>query len=90
MAAGWVLDGFPHTVAQAASLQARGIVPDKALLLDAPHALLLERAAGRRVDPLQGGRVFRVTEPGAILPTGDDGQASAAPCCQAYRLARSD
>lgn len=42
-AAGWVLDGFPHTRRQAAQLAAAGFVPDKAVLLEAPHALLTER-----------------------------------------------
>jgi adenylate kinase family enzyme len=42
-AAGWLLDGFPHTKGQAGQLAAAGFVPDKAILLEGPHALLVER-----------------------------------------------
>jgi adenylate kinase family enzyme len=30
IASGWVLDGYPHTAAQAAALAAAGVQPDKA------------------------------------------------------------
>ena len=42
-AAGWVLDGFPHTQAQAARLAALGFAVDKAVFLEGPHGLLAER-----------------------------------------------
>lgn len=42
-ALGWLLDGFPHTKAQAARLAAAGVVPDKAVFLDGTHAVLMER-----------------------------------------------
>jgi adenylate kinase len=48
--AGYVLDGFPRTVAQAEVLEAGGTPlppPDAAVHLDVPDAVLLERLAGR-------------------------------------------
>ena len=42
-ALGWLLDGFPHTKAQAARLAAAGIVPDKVVFLEAAHSMLMER-----------------------------------------------
>lgn len=47
---GWVLDGFPHTRKQAEELTAAGHVPDKVILLEGPHALLLNRVKYRRID----------------------------------------
>jgi len=52
MAAGWLLDGFPHTPAQATALKGMGIVPDKVIFLEAEHAGLYERTKGRRIDPM--------------------------------------
>ncbi|NIR42483.1 MAG: adenylate kinase [Gemmatimonadetes bacterium] len=52
-AAGFILDGFPRTVAQAeglqATLEARGIELDAVLYLDVPEEELVRRLAGRRV-----------------------------------------
>ncbi|KAG1679244.1 hypothetical protein FOA52_009273 [Chlamydomonas sp. UWO 241] len=90
--AGWCLDGFPHTEEQTQALVALGIVPDKTqalvalgivpdkvLLLDATHAVLLDRTRHRRVDydtmktyhvPAKG--VTNARSP-AIEPTKPDG-----------------
>ncbi len=50
---GWILDGFPRTVAQAESLeqwlQQRTHSLDKALLISAPTDVLVERISGRIV-----------------------------------------
>jgi adenylate kinase family enzyme len=46
-ARGWLLDGFPHTAAQAQELAAAGVVPDKVVLLTASHEVLLDRAKYR-------------------------------------------
>ena len=51
-ALGWLLDGFPRTVGQAEDLATAGFVPDRVLLLDAPDELLVDRAVGRRYDPV--------------------------------------
>jgi adenylate kinase family enzyme len=42
-AVGWVLDGFPHTKSQAMWLFAAGLAPDKVIILEGSHALLMER-----------------------------------------------
>jgi adenylate kinase len=62
-AAGWLLDGYPRTPAQAASLDRAladaGQAIDKVLLLEVPDEVLVERITGRRVDP-QTGQVYHV------------------------------
>ncbi|XP_064649202.1 adenylate kinase 8-like [Lineus longissimus] len=57
---GWVLEGFPQTRDQAMALQAEGIYPKHFVILDAPDTVLIERAAGKRVDP-KTGDVYHVT-----------------------------
>jgi len=62
-AAGFLLDGFPRTVAQAEALDemlatsSRSL--DHVLLLEVPDDVLLERITGRRSDP-RTGRVYHV------------------------------
>lgn len=60
---GFLLDGYPRTVAQAESLDgvlaAIGRELDHVLLLDVPDEVLLERVTGRRSDP-KTGRVYHV------------------------------
>ena len=51
---GWLLDGFPRTLAQAESLAAAGMTPDAFILLDVPDEILVERVVGRRSDPETG------------------------------------
>ncbi|KAK7094985.1 adenylate kinase 8-like [Littorina saxatilis] len=51
---GWVLEGFPQTREQALALQELGIYPKHCVVLDAPDTVLIERAAGKRVDPKTG------------------------------------
>ncbi len=45
---GWVLDGFPRTLNQAALLDAHA-APDKVLVLDTPDEICIERISGRRI-----------------------------------------
>ena len=52
---GYVMDGIPQTREQALALQSVGIYPKHFVLLDAPDTVLIERAAGKRVDPKNGG-----------------------------------
>ncbi len=54
VARGWLLDGFPHTAEQCEELARRGISPDKVLLLEGEHAVLLDRSRYRRYDPATG------------------------------------
>jgi len=57
-AKGFILDGFPRTVAQAEALEAllvgRGTPIDAVLQIDVPRELLLERATLRRTDKRSG------------------------------------
>ena len=51
---GWLLDGFPRTLAQAEALEGAGMSPDCFLLLNVPQEILVERVTGRRTDPDTG------------------------------------
>jgi adenylate kinase len=51
---GFVLDGFPRTLAQAQALTAGGVVVDHFLFLDCPDETVLARITGRRIDPVTG------------------------------------
>jgi UMP-CMP kinase len=57
---GWLLDGFPRTLAQAERLRQAGVVPSAVILLDVPEAEMLERVTGRRVDPATD-NIYHVT-----------------------------
>lgn len=45
---GFILDGFPRTIAQADALADAGIVIDKVLLIDVSDETVIERLSGRR------------------------------------------
>lgn len=51
---GWVLSGVPRTPAQAAALDADGVLPDVVIALDAPDEVLIERVTRRRVHARTG------------------------------------
>lgn len=51
---GWLLDGYPRSKSQADAIERRGIRPQLFLVLDVPDDLLVERVAGRRLDPVTG------------------------------------
>ena len=63
---GFVLDGYPRTVAQALALEnwsaARGVALDAVLLIDVDERTVHERLAGRRIDP-DTGRIYQCSEP---------------------------
>jgi adenylate kinase len=46
---GYILDGFPRNLAQAAALDERGIVVERVVNVDVAVDVLVERIAGRRV-----------------------------------------
>jgi len=46
---GYILDGFPRTIAQAEALEKAGIVFDHVISLDVSDETIMERMAGRRV-----------------------------------------
>jgi adenylate kinase len=60
---GFILDGFPRTVAQADALEAALIAAqsplDHVLQIDVPRELLMERATGRRTD-VRTGQIYHL------------------------------
>jgi adenylate kinase len=60
---GWVLDGFPRTLAQAQALQAMlkavGKKVERVVVIDVPEEVIVERIAGRR-SCTNDGSVFHV------------------------------
>ena len=53
-AKGFLLDGFPRTIAQAEGLDKAGIGIDVVLEFDVPDADIIQRLSGRRVHPASG------------------------------------
>lgn len=51
---GFLLDGFPRTVAQADALKAAGVPIDAVIEIDVPDEVIIERLSGRRVHPASG------------------------------------
>ena len=94
-AAGFLLDGYPRTPAQAASLDRAladaGQAIDKVLLLELPDEVLVERITGRRVDPATG-QVYHVKHrppppdvAGRVVQRPDDTEATFRARLQKYR-----
>lgn len=54
VAQGWLLDGFPRTLAQSEGLASAGINCDIVIHLDVPEEILVDRVVGRRLDPVTG------------------------------------
>lgn len=57
---GWLLDGFPRTLAQAEALAAQGAKVDAFVSLEVPDEMLVERVVGRRTDP-ETGAIYHMT-----------------------------
>jgi adenylate kinase len=51
---GWLLDGFPRTLAQTRALEDAGVHADCFIFLNVPDSVLVERVVGRRTDPVTG------------------------------------
>ena len=49
---GWLLDGMPRTKKQCEALEDMKLVPNLFLLLDVPDEVMMDRACGRRQDPI--------------------------------------
>jgi adenylate kinase len=58
-AQGFLLDGFPRTIAQAEGLAAMGIVLDVVIEIAVPDEVIIQRMAGRRVHSASG-RTYHV------------------------------
>jgi adenylate kinase len=99
-ARGWVLDGFPRTVAQAEALDQllvkRGAEIERVLFIDVTRAELLRRLTGRRVCPRCGATYHLVSalprEPGvcdrcgaALEQRADDTETAVAKRLDVYR-----
>ena len=56
---GFLLDGFPRTVAQADALKAAGVPIDAVIEIDVPDEVIIERLSGRRVHP-GSGRTYHI------------------------------
>ena len=58
-AGGFLLDGFPRTIPQAAAMRERGVRIDSVVEISVPDEEIIERMSGRRVHP-GSGRTFHV------------------------------
>jgi adenylate kinase len=80
-APGFLLDGFPRTIAQARALdvmlEARGLKLDRAVAVEVPHTVLIERTVLRRTDK-HTGQIYHLKynppPPGAELEQRADDQ----------------
>ncbi|MEQ1637524.1 MAG: adenylate kinase [Methylococcales bacterium] len=70
-AGGFLLDGFPRTIAQAEGLAAMGIVLDWVIEIAVPDDVIIKRMAGRRVHSASG-RTYHVEFNPPKLPGLDD------------------
>lgn len=57
---GFILDGFPRTLAQAKALNEQAIVLDAVIEIDVPDEMIVERMSGRLIHP-SSGRVYHTT-----------------------------
>lgn len=57
---GWLLDGFPRTRTQALVMINKGIVPDAMLVLEVADDVVVDRIAGRVLDP-DTGKTYHLT-----------------------------
>lgn len=73
---GFLLDGFPRTLAQAQALAQSGIALDCVIELAVPDEVLIKRLTGRWVHP-QSGRTYHVTEHPPMRAGYDDATGEA-------------
>lgn len=69
--AGFLLDGFPRTIAQAEALEDAAIHLDYIIELTVPDEEIVKRITGRRVHP-QSGRVYHIDYQPPKVPNQDD------------------
>lgn len=68
---GFIIDGFPRTIAQARALRDAGIDVDFVVEIDVPDKEILRRMSGRRVHPASG-RTYHVLYNPPRTPGKDD------------------
>jgi adenylate kinase len=68
---GFIIDGFPRTIAQAQALRDAGIDVDFVVEIDVPDKEILRRMSGRRVHPASG-RTYHVLYNPPQTPGKDD------------------
>jgi len=68
---GYLLDGFPRTIAQADSLKTQGINIDYVVVVQVPDEDIVTRMSGRRVH-LTSGRTYHIDFNPAIVQNKDD------------------
>jgi len=73
-AKGFLLDGYPRTANQAEEMAKHFLIPHKAILLDVPDEVLVQRVTGRRLDPETGIIYHLETKP----PCGETEEETAA------------
>lgn len=64
---GWVLSGFPNTLAQAQLLEQSGLGTDRVFLLDIPAAVVQTRLTERRIDPVTGRHYHLLSNPPPVV-----------------------
>jgi len=69
---GFLLDGFPRTLAQAEALSAAGVALDAVVEIDVPFSTIIERMAGRRVHPASGRTYHVVYNPPKVEGKDDE------------------
>ena len=71
-AKGFLLDGFPRTIAQADALKSRNLRLDAVVEIDVNHEVIIKRISGRRVHEASG-RVYHITNnPPKVAGIDDD------------------
>ncbi len=69
---GFILDGFPRTVAQAEALDNMGIILDRVISIEVPDEVIIERMTGRRVCSNCGSSYHATENPSADGKTCDN------------------
>ena len=70
-ASGFLFDGFPRTIPQAAAMRSAGVKIDVVLEIDVPDGVIIDRMGGRRVHPASG-RTYHVQFNPPKVPDKDD------------------
>ena len=68
---GYLFDGFPRTLPQAAAVRDNGVAVDYVLEIDVPDSAIIERMSGRRVH-VASGRTYHVKFNPPRVPGKDD------------------